>query len=251
MSAFNPISTTFHPPRNGDAHGAALLSALERNAGYRLSWDLGTTLVLGLLTAGLLPMVILLLRFRTFATSGKFHLEHVTEWMEKRGRATPQLLAATHRLAGGWPSAIWAGIAFAVAALLAAGAQVVWQDRSVLPLWSIYLVDSRWGIPAAYMLLVAGGFVPCSWVALKLFADRVQEYAHALDSASLPASRDIVVPAAPDWKWLACGVALLAAGCIWGPAMMLAAGAHRRYINQSTSALRADITARLRALMRQ
>src|SRR5262245_30923049 len=138
MTALNPSTLTIHPPPDDDPLGAAIVAAFSRDLGYRLTWDWPVVLTLGLLTAGLVPLIVLTLRFRRFATSEKFQLEHVTEWIEKRDSAMPELSAATAHLRDFWPFLSASGIVLASLALVVAVAHVWITDLSPPDLASLY-----------------------------------------------------------------------------------------------------------------
>lgn len=255
MTVFSPTSRSIRPPLDPDPLGAAIVTALNRNPGHRLSWDWTVVLLLGLLTAGLLPLVILLLRFRTFATSEKFQLEHVTEWLKTRGHDWLELDQATDRLGRSWRCCVASGLAGALIAFIVAVMHVLFFRRSVFELWQIVPFADRGISMTAYVVAVTVAYLVGYGIGMRAYVGNVRAFADAFNFAmrrdGLP---DIGVrprDAMPHWTWITCGIVLALFGCLWGLPMMLAAGVHRRYTNTLSQSMRAEIADRIVSMMRR
>lgn len=249
MTAFDPTTRSIHPPPHPDPLGEAIVSAFSRDLGYRLTWDWPIVLLLGLLTAGLVPLIVLTLRFRTYAKSEKFQLEHVTEWIELRGTASRELTAATTRLRELWPTLTAMGLALATLGFAVAVVHLLVTSLSLPSLISLFTIYRPAGLAPLYMLIWCGAFA-CHWLAVQRHAARVGNYVAAVRQKLGPIEHSPAWVNAP-MVWIIIGFVLLIAGCVWGLAMMLAAGAHRRYIKHTSAAIRAQIASRVQTLMQQ
>ena len=243
VSAFPPTSITLEPPLEQDPRGDALLASLRRNLGYKLAWSFPVALVVGLATAGLAPLVILLLRFRNFATGEWFQLEHVCEWMKRGYSSDP---APSRR--GAVRMVINIGFALAAASFAIAIAHVS-ARRSPLHLWTLLPFMQASITAGAYSVVLCLGFLSLL-VAVHLQRSGVRRYtARITDETVNPIVNDNSADESLT-RWSIFGVVLMILGCGWGLPMMLAAGAHRRYINEVSRDVRAQIADHIDALRR-
>lgn len=238
MSAFEPTTITLEPPLQQDPRGAALVTALRRHLGYKLTWSFPVALVMALATAGLAPLVILLLRFRNFATGEWFQLEHACERMN-RGHSSdpsPSRRAAVRMV-------INIGFALAAASFAIAIAHV-FARRNPLHLWTLLPFMQASITAGAYSVVLGLGFLALL-VAVHLQRSGVHRCTARISDETV---KPIVNGNLADeslTRWSICGVILTILGCGWGLPMMLAAGAHRRYINEVSRDVRARIADRI------
>jgi hypothetical protein len=257
VSAFQPATITLDPPREQDALATAVVTSLRRDFGLRMTSNLPTVLVLGVATAGLAPLFLLLLRFRKYATGEKFVLEHVTELVQRDQQEVPELSSSTKGLASKWRVVTSAGLALACGAVALAVWHTSVSNRSAVGLWT-----SLWTEPErtayGYTLVVVGCYLFFVYCALHAHAKNVDVWMRAFDEfitaknqraivwdRSLPpfVAQDVFV--FPSIAWVVTGLLLALSGCLWGLFMMLAAGAHRRYINEVSRDVRAQIADRI------
>jgi hypothetical protein len=245
VSAFQPTTITLHPPADADPRAAALVAALSRNLGFRLTWNLPVVLVLGIATAGLAPLVILLLRTRTFAIGEKFQLEQVSEWLKANGYAIPQLDHSVERLGRACPTFVWLGIGCAA---IAGGVAVFGNPVRLLTMYDPY---SQPIVFVSYAVPLVAGYMVGLFGAIQAQKANVARLVLPLNAVLHDAGQPTIGHRHPmtfSWDWVTTGVMLLVAGCVWGFPMMLAAGAHRRYINEESLDLREQIARRIEGM---
>ena len=230
MSAFHPTAISLNPPADDDPRAVALAAALNRNLGFKLTWNLPVALAVGIATAGLAPLVILLLRFRTFAVGEKFQLEHAIEWTPAPDGVRDKISS----LGAKWPLSVVTGLAVACAALVTAVVHVAVRHREPLELWSLFAWGQFSTSATVYIALLIAGYAVL-YAALRAHVRAVSGFRQALRGGGE------AVTVSHGAAWLIVGVTLLLGGCLWGFAMMLAAGAHRRYINEVSGHVRAQI----------
>jgi hypothetical protein len=253
MSAFQPTMITIHPPPEPDPLGSALAAALRRDVALKLTWNLPAVLVLGLATAGLAPLIVLVVRFRLFAIAQKFQLEHVSEWLEQSDRSSDELRRATRSLAHGWGALTILAMVLAGVAALVAAAHLWRAPHDPFSLLSLWMWRGGWGgtgVIFGFAIILA---FACQWLAISKFAGRVNEFITALED---PLTGNFAPPQQqqallPRWRWFVAGTVLLLGGIAWGLPMMVAGGAHKRYINDISRAIRNTIADRIEALMQR
>ncbi len=243
MAAFTPTRVTIDPPPDEDPLGVAVVAALKRDTSLRGAWSMPVVLGVGVATAGLGPLVVLLLRFRRYARAEKFQFEHVTEWMASRQHATPELERATQRLGAGWPLAVWAGCALAVGAFVLAIVHVVVLRRSVFDLWSLFVYLSPSATGTAFGMTVGFAYV-FHMLAVNRAAANVTRFAGAL---GVPVAADGWAVTSSTW-WCVPAAAVLVVGCFWGLPMMLAAGAQWRYMKAFSRDARTGVARRVETM---
>src|SRR5262249_4228747 len=81
LSTFTPTSIRFDPPGQPDDLGGAVSCSLARPLPDKASWGPVKTLVLGAISLGILPLLILPRRLRWFAAGQNQLLRHTKEWL--------------------------------------------------------------------------------------------------------------------------------------------------------------------------
>ena len=139
--------------------------------------------------------------------------------------------------------AINIGFALAAASLAIAIAHV-YARRSPLHLWTLLPFTQASITAGAYSVVLGLGFLSLL-VAVQLQRSGVHRYTSRIsDEIKKPGLNGNSADASLT-RWSICGVILLILGCGWGLPMMLAAGAHRRYINEVSRDVRAQIADRI------
>ena len=273
MSTFTPTSRTTYPPPDGDAAGQAILKSLGRPIGHGQSWSVLKSLILGVLTFGVVPILSWIRGFRTFTNTEQQQLLHLAKWLrantshplakrleddanELRPRwwlwmvAILALLGTFASIFGVIHRANWPPGEAQWHALLAGtygfkrwhiGDYVVWPFPYARQIFMIWI----WGLSAVYAL---------HWLQVQLHAADVKRFVRRFseiaESEGLHKVRaaSLGVPIAP--LWLAAGVLMLKVFLApWGLAAMLAGGAQRRYIHWTSRDTRADLAHRVRAML--
>jgi hypothetical protein len=268
VSQFNPTSRTVYPPPDADAAGQALLKALARPIGARQSWPVLRSLVLGLLTFGMVPIFAWIGGFRRFAIAEQQQLLHLARWL--RGTSSHPLAKRLEEDAGQLRPRSWIS-AVAILCVLTT-ALVVWNIVREQPDDPGHaLIAGTYGFkkqaigdyavhafPAAGRVFVAWiwGLTTVygwHWLQVQLHAADVRRFVARFsaiaESEGLHRVRatSLGLPVAP--LWLAAGVLMTLAQAPWGLAAMLAGGAQRRYITWTNWHTRAELAQRVRAMM--
>jgi hypothetical protein len=239
VSAFQPTTITLDPPVVQDLRRAAVVAALKRHLGYKLTLSLPVLLILGVVTAGLAPLLLLQWRFRAFARGETFQLEHAVECarvpVDEAGHSIP-----------------FAHLSIAVALVLTgivlAIVQALVAPVNLFGLWSIWVFGGIPGYEASWsalyqLVLLAGYIALCE-------AARAHDRRVRPAYASL-AVTDVEAPPQIDPEAVAALVLFFAAcvaGCLWAAGMVLAGITHRRYINHTSRQRRGQLALLMEAM---
>ena len=115
MTTIDPSLAAFDRP---DHLGGALQQGLPRPMNPKLTWGLILTFLLGGITGGIVPTLILPKRFRDFATAEQLQFWHLAEWLRLQTGDTEAAVAteAARRVSPG-VSLRWASLAFVIVAI--------------------------------------------------------------------------------------------------------------------------------------
>jgi hypothetical protein len=252
MSSFNPTIRTIDPPPEQDELGEALLHNLGRFVGLGLSWDAATTFLLSFFTLGMVPLVFQTKRFMHHAAVERNQWRHIAEWLKSQGNSAAAKLHddAEHELRP--PNLLVVTIiaslivaAVALGLLLALGPGPVWQNLRMISGWYSSWYGVRWGI--AYSLAMTLGAAAYYAIVIRherRTADVVREFNDVAVDAVEPLREDYGL----HGLWLVGAMVFLAMMLPWGAILMLAGGAQRRYITESSVATRAAVAERLREI---
>ncbi|HEY7117320.1 MAG TPA: hypothetical protein VH475_12075, partial [Tepidisphaeraceae bacterium] len=81
MSQFQPTRVTFDPPPAPDYLAGAVLQGLSRPIGQRLSWGVIRSLLVSMLSFGVVPLVYWVRAFRLYAIAEQQQLLHLAHWL--------------------------------------------------------------------------------------------------------------------------------------------------------------------------
>jgi hypothetical protein len=244
------------PANAPDPLAEGVVAALTRSFNPRLYWGPIKTVVLGLLTGGLLPLIVLPKRFRDAVIGERTHLWHFTEWIRLQQPCpdTEKLHRTVSSLRFRW--SLWI-LSLALAGLAVAWA---WRDLAALgqrtvisygpfgaimvtpliePFTPKFLFNFTARLPhEGFALLMIAAYILSLWQVVAHFGD-VRQVVELYNALTLKRPdlgfKPVRAPAAAaalrfDAAWIACIVGLLVLGAYWGVPMVLAAAAQSRYI---------------------
>jgi hypothetical protein len=266
------------PEHAADSLSEGVIAALTRKMNPRLAWGPVKTALLGLISGGLLPLILLPQKCQKFINAEQNQLWHFAEWLRLQfpSSETERFQAAVSKLRFRW--VLWA------LSLLLAGCAVAWawhdltpvarrpvvllgplrvQLPSLVPVTPKFLFSFTARLPAVVkqfatvprVLIAAEGFALLLIAAHLLSLWQVMMHTtdvrnvaglfnraakkHGLEPLVLP-NRNLGI----DVIWLLATIALMILGAWWGVPMMLAAAAQARYINGEGRRLRLALSAR-------
>lgn len=248
--------------RVGPDHLAgALLRSLSRSFRGHYSWGVLTTLVVGLLSFGILPLLRWTQQFHRYVRLERQQLWHLAEWLR---------LQTAHPDAATLPDETnqirWRG-PLAAAAWLWLGAVVVFF---ALQLWHAAtpghtLLASTFGFrsravsgafrPDLFAAWTVGLFVAYAlhWLHVQLHAADVRRFIEKINRvAEWEGIPPLTLPqAGPGAQplWLLGALAMVMAGAVWGVPLMLAGAVQRRYISRTSACVRAEAADRVRTIL--
>jgi len=257
-------SHEIHPESAADRPdylAGAVLHGLSRGMGGESYWGAVRTLVLGILTLGMLPILVWSRRFRDFVTSEQQQLWHLAEWLRLRTgnpqavalrdfsqsiRFRPLLNAMSLILVAGVGAGILSylwhvqGNLETVLEMTYRYAGVAYPPRAmsnVFAFWSI-------GLSVAYLL----HWAQVQWhvADVRRFVEMFNQLAQAegVQPIRLPKSGLGLRPI-----WILASVPLLTFGVLWAFPMMLAGAIHKRYVVILSPAMRNELAYRVRAML--
>ncbi len=280
MNSFSPHVREVFPHDAPDRLTESVVMSLSRHPSGRYSWGAIKTIVLGLFSGGLLPLLVLPLRFRQYISSERVQLKYFAEWFvnECPGGESVKfqetisklrfrnafllgaLLMAGLAIAWGW-SALAAvaarpivivsplGPSFSLARFEPFTPKFLFQFTARLPhTWHTFASMPRVMMAAeGFAFLLIAAHLICLWQVL-LHVSRVRR---AVELFNLAASKHGIEPvglprafAGIRAAWILGMIGLAALGAWWGVPMMLAAAAQSRYINHGSRQLRLALAAR-------
>ena len=268
QNSFTPTSVTIDPPPPPDYLAGAVIQALSRPIGGRLSWGVVKSLVLATFSFGVLPLLSWIHNFRRFAVAEQQQFLHLAQWV--RQNSDHQLARQLENDAADLsPRGLLTFVS--IFALLFAALSIAFDISriNVEPFDAILagtyglnraqVLDFRvYPIPNArhifdawfYGLTIAYGF---HWLQLQLHAQDVKRFVSRFSQIAKAEgvngvrAESLGPPISP--VWFAAAVVLFKFGAPWGVAAMLAGAAQRRYITTTSRNTRADVAHRLRALL--
>ena len=268
MSNFHPTQITLDPPPAPDPLAGAVLQGLSRPIGGRLSWSVAKSLVLGLLTFGLLPILSWLRSFRHFAIAEQQQYLHLAQWVRQNTDhpLARQLESDAEELRP--RNSLTALTLFALIVTVFGIGQFVVKYH--LPTWDVVLsgtygyADGRafdrpirhyFFSPQIYNFWVfgLGAAYLAHWCQVQLHAADVRRFVGRFNEVAraegVSAAR--VEPLGTTLRplWVAAGVLMFFLGAPWGVVAMLAGAAQRRYITWSSRSTRAEVAQRLRTML--
>ena len=286
MNSFSPNLRVVEPAHRPEQLAEAVVGALSREMAPRLTWGPLKTIVLGLLTGGLLPLALLPWRFQQFISAERNHLWHFAEWLRVQFPAEPETERLHAAATAGLRFRRWVWIlSLALAALAVVWA---WNDLADLAKEPVYLYGpfgwiqsepsvrvnvkflfnftarlphlvKQFATVPQVMLTAAGcamlliaAHVMSLWQVVAHVRD-VRAFVERFNAFATKHDLELVTEPHPklglNWPWIVGVVGLLVLGAWWGVPMMLAAAAQARYIRKDGRTLRLALAARAQALL--
>ena len=261
MTNTSPNIRLIEPAHAPDALSTAVVRALSRKMNPRLTFGPIKTLLFGLVSGGLIPLIVLPKLFRDFVIGEQTHLWHFAEWLRLQfpGVETDRFQQAVAMVKFRWRP-------FVISLVLAALAVVwAWTDVSKLAAqqitWSFLfkftarlpdVVREFAAVPRVliaaqgFALLLIAAQLMSLWQVVIHVADlrRVVElYNVGAKQHKLPLIDAPTFGLQVNGLWIACILATVILGAWWGVPMMLAASAQWRYINRTGRSMRLALAA--------
>lgn len=255
VNEFNPTTRIIAPDDGPDRLAGAVLNSLTRPLSGPLSWGVVRSFIVSLLTLGLLPILLMNRWLRHFIASEQQQLWHLSEWM---------------RVQTGQPEAVELQkssqeVRFSTTLSLLSALFVAIAVGSVMMYFTERRFDWRNLVQFAYHLpttphrivftFAVSAAAACHWAHLVWHQQHVEGFLrwfnllggrHGVAEIPLPPPELGIRP-----LWVIAGLALALGGALWALPVMLATGAHRRYIRVSSVRTRALLAERLRMLLQQ
>jgi hypothetical protein len=239
-----------------DLLAGAVLNSLTRPVYRPLSWGIFKVVLVSIFTVGILPMFLMIRWFRGFVSTQEQQFWHLAEWIRVQtgDPDAAELQKASHRVRFNMPLATLEMLSLAVAV----GAVIT--HFNAYPFNWKAMMAFAWHMPQTreqIVFAVAITFASICHVAhLAWHQQNVENYVrwfnqlathHGVQEIPSPSIELGLGPA-----WAVTGIVLAAGtGALWAIPMMLAAGAHRRYIMRGSVHTRAQLAERLRAMLAQ
>jgi hypothetical protein len=242
------------PAHAPDSLSLAVVAALTRKMNPRLTFGPIKTLVLGMITGGLIPLLVLPKRFRDFVIGEQTQLWHFAEWLRLQfpSSETDKLQRAVAQLKFRfWPFVL--SMVLAALALLWTGSELA--EMGELEIGAGFLTDFTARVPYPRVLIAAQGFALLMMAAhllsmwqVVLHVHDVQRVAALYNTAAKKHALKPIQPPRFELQWTFLWIAGMLApaifiGAWWCVPMMLAASAQWRYINRTGRAMRLSLAA--------
>jgi len=280
MTNASPNLVFVSPAHTADSLSEGVVAALTRKMNLRSSWGPIKAAVLGLISGGLLPLILLPRRFGKFVDAEQKQLWHFAEWLRLQfpSQETDRFQESLSKLR--FRRLIW------ILSLLFAAGAVAWawhdlvplarrpvvllapiglrvQLPSLIPVTPRFLFSFTARLPAIVkqfatvprVLIAAEGFtlllIGAHVLALMQVMLHIADVRKVTELFNRAARKHGLEPVAlpqrrlgMDVIWLLCTITLVVLGAWWGVPMMLAAAAQARYINGDGRKLRLALSAR-------
>ena len=247
-----------------DYLAGALLQSLMRPMIEPFAPQFIRTLILAVVSFGIIPLIQMPRRLRGFAARERDQLAHLANWMriqfgsdaETLDPRTPGLDRVVHLLR----LVSWAG---AITVMGAIG-WYLWNDhdledltRSTYAFFSVRAHGNRGQDELLFTIWMVGLCVgyAAQWLAIQVHQARVRTF---VTRFNVLAARQNLRKLAPPVEalglrpiWLAGAVGLMCLGSLWGIPLMLAGAAQTRYIRHRSRWMRAELAQRVREVLQQ
>jgi hypothetical protein len=235
-----PAATTSARRLNGPgdiARTRGVLMALSRERDWYFAKPVARSLVAGVLSLGLLPLLDHARRLDRWRRLEWTQYAEAARWIGHRtGDATLTLLASVADRSAGAPSGRWTARICAAGALVVLAASVLTGDPWAM-LWTAF-VPLQGGLPA----VLFSGLLGFGWVAhfndLRAHAGRVERWLEQVNVAMVAHDRRPIVRAESRTPtgWMIAGVLLGVAGPLWLGVQTMVLALQNRYIRSTQSA---------------
>jgi len=271
MTAFSPTNTTLDPPGQTDELAGAVLAGLSRPIDRAKPWGLVATVVLSVLTFGLLPLLRWPARLRNACRREQQQLWHLAEWL-RLNSGRPDALAlqnSTRRLAFRPGLNLVALVVLFLAILTPAGMMPVhphwtwgiiyqsmyFKTAMVRRQFTIgtgatdpFLVNfsMTWSVAVTVALLLHWIQIQLHVGDMRMFLTRFNAItaAHGLKPVRMPHTGIGLRPI-----WLLAGVVLMGMGVRWALPLMIVGAVQNRYLSRTSYIVRHEMAQRMNLLV--
>jgi|SRR5665213_164878 len=253
------------PGPAADDLAAVAVRRLEKRASAFSSWGVLKTILLGVPSFGLLPLLVWPARFREYAADDAQAMQELAEWSKQRGRrpaAVGPLLAAAEDTT--FRPLPW--ILSLLLCIFVVGAFAIQYARQPLELASLldctyyHQLDISQSSPLdrnefLYRVWIASlclGF-GLHWIQVRSHASDMKRFVARFNPVLAAESLPPVKLPGRGWScfrpmWLLTAIVLCCYGAWWGIPMVLAGMAQRRYTKVTGRFLRAQLAGRMRQI---
>ena len=252
-------------PSHGDDLAAVVVRRLEKRNWCR-SWGLAKTLLLGVPSFGLIPLLAWPARFREYATEESQAMQELSQWAKMRGRqpaAVGPLMAAAEDTAASPLPFIAALVlaAFVVGVYVIQFAHVEFSLEQLIGL--TYSRDSRMAasspLPArefvyrVWVIALSVGYC-IQWLHVRAHAADVKRFVERFNPVAAAEGLPAVRLPVRGWVlfrplWILAAVILAMYGAWWGIPMVLAGMAQKRYTSLTGRIVRHELAKRVRDIV--
>ena len=271
MNTHHPHLRPADDPQGPDYLAGAVLHGLARPVHEKLSWGFLQTMVWGVLSFGLLPILVWRKRFRQYITLEQQQLWHLADWLRLNSKS-PQAAILKDQAETMRPhfdlqllSSLCLGfLAIIFFTQLQGYHRFMWDavlDCTYLyPMHRLHnaILFHRVGPTLAFKLyntwiLALSGAYVCHWLQVQLHARELRKFIARFNVIAVAEGLSPMPAIMPGWGlrpiWLVGAAILIATGSFWGLPMMLAGAAQRRMVRYASTGNRAAMAHQLRAMM--
>jgi hypothetical protein len=250
-----------------DQFAAAVLQALARPVHRKLSWSALRTVILGMISFGLVPILFLAKRFRQYVVLEQQQLWHLAEWLRQQAHHPDAAILQDEAdaLAESRGQNLLGSLGVvALVALFFYGlrSEHAWSWAAMFNHTYLYpfhrtATITYYRSPASnafeffnlWTLALTVAYLG-HWLQVQLHAWRIRAWIARFNQIVVAERLTPVKPRSPGIGlpiiWLIAGVILAACGWLWAFPMMLAGAAHRRMVHSASTANRAAMAMRFR-----
>jgi hypothetical protein len=261
VADFSPNVRVVEPAESLDPLGAAVLQSFGRMYGRWLSWGVARTTILGVLTVGILPMLVLPWQLRRFTRVLGSELWHLAEWMrlasgEPRAGELRDAVPLVRWRPGFWVASLLVMLLFGAMAgrELSGGrglrAVETWREYRVSRPAQARAAQARAAMLWTIGLTIAYGL---HWAHVRSVAGDLREFAARFNditrTSPLPPVEVDGVGTGLRPVSLAVGIVLCAVGAVWALPMLVAAALQRRLTSHVSDGMRRQFAQRVRTML--
>ncbi|MDQ3441967.1 MAG: hypothetical protein M3478_16670, partial [Planctomycetota bacterium] len=245
-----------------DHLAGGLLRSLTRSFRGHYSWGVVTTLLLGIASFGVLPLLRWTQNFHKFVRLERQQLWHLAEWIRLQTAHPDAATLPDEANRIPWRSGLaGTSLAWAAALVFVFGLELAFRTSGLPPVESLIswtygyrfaAGKTRVDLFAVWTLCLFAAYA-FHWLHVQLHAADVRRFVEKLNRV---AEWEGFAPLTPPRVgfgaqplWLIGAAGLIVAGAFWGLPLMLAGAVQRRYISRTSARVRADAADRVRTIL--
>lgn len=253
MTQFAPTIRISEPAAGPDRLAGGLLASLSRPLYRALSIGVVGSFTLTVFTFGIVLLPMLIRWLRQFIGGMQQQLWHLSEWMRVQSgdNDAGKIQEAAQQIRFHVPLALLTAL-FTLIAVGAAFTHFADRRFSIESLfrWAYHVPGSAESVVFTFSLSAAA---VCHWAHLAWHQQNVERYLRWFNH--IIARQNLVEIEYPRLElglrpvWIVAGLVLAAGGALWALPVLLAAGAHHRYIRSGSFRMRSALADRLRQML--